>query len=43
MDIAALPIMGNRFDRTHSDAKPGAPLVRINGLILMGNLTVVTR
>lgn len=43
VDVSALPLMGNRIDRTRSDAKPGAPLVRINGLIAMGNLFVRTR
>jgi hypothetical protein len=35
--------MGNRMDRTRGDARPGAPLVRINGVVFMGNIFVRTR
>jgi len=43
VDVSALPVMGNRINRADSESRPGAPLVRVNGLIVMGNLTVVTR
>ena len=40
VELSAIPIMGNRFDLTQSQHKPGAPVVRITGLVSMGNLTV---
>jgi redox-sensitive bicupin YhaK (pirin superfamily) len=43
VDLSAIAIMGNRFDRTRAEAQPGAPLVRIKGVVLMGNIFVRTR
>jgi hypothetical protein len=43
VDLSAIAIMGNRFDKTRSDVKPGAPLVRITGVALMGNIFVRNR
>jgi hypothetical protein len=43
VDLAALAFMGTKSDRTRSEARPGAPLVRVTGLSFMGNLVVVTR
>jgi hypothetical protein len=40
VELSALPLMGNRMDLTRSEYKPGAPLVRISGLVSMGNLVV---
>jgi hypothetical protein len=40
VEIGAIAIMGNRFDRTSSRFSPGAPVVRITGLVTMGNLFV---
>jgi hypothetical protein len=31
------------MDNTRGDARPGAPLVRITGVVLMGNIFVRTR
>jgi hypothetical protein len=42
VDLSAIAIMGNRFDRSSGDVKPGAPLVRITGVALMGNIFVRT-
>jgi hypothetical protein len=42
VDLSAVAIMGNRFDRSRSEARPGAPLVRVNGVVLMGNVFVRT-
>ena len=38
VELSVIPIMGNRMDLTHSEFKQGAPLVRISGLVSMGNL-----
>lgn len=43
VDLSAIAVMGNRFDRTAGEIKPGAPLVRITGVALMGNIFVRTR
>jgi hypothetical protein len=43
VELSAIPFMGNRFDLTRSQHRPGAPLVRITGLVSMGNLTVRQR
>jgi hypothetical protein len=43
VDVSAVAVMGTKSDRTRGEAKPGAPLVRVNGLVVMGNLFVVTR
>jgi Domain of unknown function (DUF1707)/Cell wall-active antibiotics response 4TMS YvqF len=43
VDLSAIAIMGNRVDQTRSDVRPGAPLVRITGVVLMGNIFVRTR
>jgi hypothetical protein len=43
VDLSAIAIMGNRFDKARSDVKPGAPLVRITGVALMGNIFVRNR
>ena len=40
VELSAIPIMGSRFDLTRSQYKQGAPVVRISGLVTMGNLTV---
>lgn len=42
VELSVIPLMGNRMDLTHSEYKPGAPLVRISGLVSMGNLFVRT-
>ena len=42
VELAVIPIMGNRMDTTRSEFKQGAPLVRISGLVSMGNLFVRT-
>lgn len=42
VDLSAIAIMGNRFDRSPGGVKPGAPLVRIRGVVLMGNVFVRT-
>jgi hypothetical protein len=42
VELAVIPIMGNRIDKTRSEFKQGAPLVRISGLVSMGNLFVRT-
>ena len=43
VDLSAVAIMGNRMDRTRGHARPGAPLVRIKGVVFMGNVFVRTR
>lgn len=43
VDLSAIAIMGNRVDETRSDVRPGAPLVRITGIVFMGNIFVRTR
>jgi hypothetical protein len=40
VELSVIPFMGNRMDFTRSEFKPGAPLVRISGLVSMGNLFV---
>jgi hypothetical protein len=40
VELSAIPLMGNRMDLTRSDFKPGAPLVRVSGIVSMGNLFV---
>ena len=40
VELSALALMGHKDDRTRSELKPGAPLVRIAGLVSMGNLIV---
>ncbi|MDX6411005.1 MAG: hypothetical protein QOE91_521 [Gaiellaceae bacterium] len=42
VELNAIPLMGNRMDQTRSEFKPGAPLVRISGVVSMGNLFVRT-
>jgi hypothetical protein len=42
VELSAIPLMGNRMDQTRSEFKPGAPLVRISGVVSMGNLFVRT-
>jgi hypothetical protein len=42
VELSVIPLMGNRMDLTHSEYKQGAPLVRISGLVSMGNLFVRT-
>jgi hypothetical protein len=42
VELSVIPLMGNRMDLTHSEFKPGAPLVRVSGLVSMGNLFVRT-
>jgi Predicted membrane protein len=42
VELSVIPFMGNRMDLTHSEFKQGAPLVRISGLVSMGNLFVRT-
>lgn len=40
VDLSAVAIMGNKFDHRSGAPQPGAPVVRIAGLVLMGNLTL---
>ncbi len=40
VELSVIPLLGSRFDLTHSEFKPGAPLVRISGLVSMSNLFV---
>ena len=42
VDLSAIAFMGNKFDRSRPADNPGAPLVRIGGLVTMGNLYVRT-
>jgi len=42
VDLSALAIMGNKFDHSRESAGPAAPVVRIGGLVTMGNLFVRT-
>jgi hypothetical protein len=42
VELAVIPLMGNRMDQSRAGSKPGAPLVRITGLVSMGNLFVRT-
>ena len=42
VELSVLPLMGNRMDLTRSELRQGAPLVRISGLVSMGNLFVRT-
>jgi hypothetical protein len=42
VELAVIALMGNRVDTTRSAFKQGAPLVRISGLVSMGNLFVRT-
>jgi Domain of unknown function (DUF1707)./Predicted membrane protein (DUF2154). len=42
VELSVIPFMGNRMDMTRSEFKQGAPLVRISGLVSMGNLFVRT-
>lgn len=40
VDLSAVAIMGNKFDHRRGAAQPAAPVVRVAGLVLMGNLTL---
>jgi hypothetical protein len=40
VDLAVIALMGNRIDRRRGKPHPNAPLVRVEGVVLMGNLTV---
>jgi hypothetical protein len=40
VELDAVALMGNRTDLTRSEGKPGAPVVRVTGLVLMGNVMV---
>ena len=40
VELDAVALLGNRTDLTRSAAKPGAPVVRITGLVVMGNVIV---
>jgi len=42
VDVTAIAIMGNKFDRSRPSRGPAAPVVRIGGLVTMGNLFVRT-
>jgi hypothetical protein len=42
VELNAISLMGNRMDQTRSEFKLGAPLVRISGVVSMGNLFVRT-
>jgi hypothetical protein len=42
VELSVIPLMGNRMDMTHSEYRQGAPIVRISGLVSMGNLFVRT-
>jgi DUF1707 SHOCT-like domain/Cell wall-active antibiotics response LiaF, C-terminal len=43
VDLSAVAVMGNKFDKTRAESNPGAPLVRVTGVVLMGNIFVRTR
>jgi hypothetical protein len=40
VDLGVVALLGNRIDRRRGRPKPNAPLLRVDGLVLMGNLTV---
>ncbi len=40
VDVGVVAVMGNRFDRRHGAPRPEAPVVRLRGAVLMGNLFV---
>jgi Domain of unknown function (DUF1707)/Cell wall-active antibiotics response 4TMS YvqF len=40
VDLGVVAVMGNRFDRRRGTTRPEAPVVRLRGLVLMGNLFV---
>jgi hypothetical protein len=40
VDLGVIALMGNRFDRRRGTPRPEAPVVRLSGLVLMGNVTV---
>ena len=40
VDLGVIAVMGNKFDRRRGVPRPEAPVVRVEGLVLMGNLTV---
>ena len=42
VDVTAIAIMGNKFDHSRPGTGPAAPVVRIGGLVTMGNLFVRT-
>ncbi len=42
VDLSAIALMGSKFDRSRQAAGPAAPVVRIGGLVTMGNLFVRT-
>ena len=42
VDLSAIAIMGNKLDRSRPSAGPAAPVVRIGGLVTMGNVFVRT-
>ena len=42
VDLSAISFMGNKFDRSRQGAGSAAPVVRIGGLVTMGNLFVRT-
>jgi hypothetical protein len=40
VDVGVVALMGNRFDRRHGTPRPEAPVVRLRGVVVMGNLFV---
>jgi hypothetical protein len=40
VDLGVVALLGNRIDRRRGTPSPNAPLLRVDGLVLMGNLTV---
>jgi hypothetical protein len=42
VELDAIALLGHRSDRTHGAGSPGAPVVRVTGLVLMGNLDVAS-
>jgi hypothetical protein len=40
VDLGAIALLGNKVDRRRGAPRPGAPVVRVDGLVLMGNLTI---
>lgn len=40
VDLGVVALLGNKIDRRRGTPSPNAPLLRVDGLVLMGNLTV---
>ena len=43
VELSVVALMGHKEDRSRSELKPGAPLVRITGLVSMGSIFVRQR